>query len=135
MRVEACWRRALTVFALAGISADSNWPQFAGPGRYPRQMIRVAETWSSTENMAGKRCAWRRVGLARRLGRSIFPDERVNTERNRPAGAESLYGGRSRATTAVLRWVVYDFDFKTGKLRWEREVARAVPPSEAHEES
>jgi outer membrane protein assembly factor BamB len=29
---------------------------------------------------------------------------------------------------AVHRWVVYDVDFKTGKIRWERELRSAAPP-------
>ena len=34
--------------------------------------------------------------------------------------------------SAVQRWMVYDFDFKTGKLRWEREMHQGAPPLLRH---
>jgi outer membrane protein assembly factor BamB len=34
--------------------------------------------------------------------------------------------------SAPHRWVVYDFDFKTGRIRWEREAANAVPSQPRH---
>ena len=34
--------------------------------------------------------------------------------------------------TAPHRWMVYDIDFRTGKIRWEREVAKAVPAQPRH---
>jgi outer membrane protein assembly factor BamB len=38
------------------------------------------------------------------------------------------YLGDWPASTAPHKWMVYDFDFRTGKLRWERQVS-AVPPA------
>ena len=34
-----------------------------------------------------------------------------------------------------IRWVVYDVDFKTGKVRWEREAAAGVPAQTRHQKN
>src|SRR5258706_4534200 len=39
--------------------------------------------------------------------------------------------GSVRATS-VQRWVAYDVDFKTGRMRWERELRSALPTSSRH---
>jgi len=74
MRCRSMLAASFTVFALAGISADSNWPQFRGSqAGIAADDPALPETWSSTENIGWKaRCAWRRVGLARRLGAITF---------------------------------------------------------------
>ena len=33
------------------------------------------------------------------------------------------------------RWMVYDVDFKTGRIRWERQVAKAVPSQPRHQKN
>jgi len=38
------------------------------------------------------------------------------------------YLGDWPASTAPHKWMIYDFDYRTGKLRWERQVS-AVPPA------
>jgi outer membrane protein assembly factor BamB len=37
--------------------------------------------------------------------------------------------------SAPLRWVVYDIDFKSGKVRWEREAATGVPAQPRHQKN
>jgi hypothetical protein len=52
---------------------------------------------------------------------------------NEPAPVKGLFdpiGDHSRnRSTAEHRWAVIDFDFATGKVRWERELHRAAPPT------
>ena len=44
-----------------------------------------------------------------------------------------LYSGGERpAPTIEHRWMVYAIDFATGKIVWEREAHRGVPPSARH---
>jgi outer membrane protein assembly factor BamB len=38
----------------------------------------------------------------------------------------------SLKSTAEHRWTVYDVDFKTGKIRWQRELHRSPPPLARH---
>ena len=38
----------------------------------------------------------------------------------------------SEASANEHRWVLYDIDFHTGRIRWERELYRATPPGKRH---
>jgi outer membrane protein assembly factor BamB len=134
MRCRSMLAASFTVFALAGISADSNWPQFRGSqAGIAADDPALPETWSSTENIGWKAdvpgVGW---GSPVVWGDHIFLTSAVNTERNDRPALKVYTAAEVAPTTAVLRWVVYDFDFKTGKLRWDREVARAVPSQAKH---
>ena len=39
------------------------------------------------------------------------------------------------APTDAHRWMVYDVDFRTGKIRWEREVQQAAPTQGRHQKN
>ena len=41
--------------------------------------------------------------------------------------------GKMRST-ATHRWMIYDIDFKTGRIRWEHELAKAMPQRPAPRE-
>ncbi len=58
------------------------------------------------------------------------------------AGQESaakpgLYNGGvvTEVSSAMHRWVLYDVDLRTGKIRWEREVRRASPSVPRHQKN
>ena len=134
MRCRSMLAASFTVFALAGATADSNWPQFRGSqAGIAADDPALPETWSSTENIGWKAdvpgVGW---GSPVVWGDHIFLTSAVNTERNDRPALKVYTAAEVAPTTAVLRWVVYDFDFKTGKLRWEREVARGVPSQAKH---
>jgi outer membrane protein assembly factor BamB len=42
------------------------------------------------------------------------------------------FGGERKAPSDQYRWVLYAIDFKTGKILWEREAYKGVPPSSKH---
>ena len=42
---------------------------------------------------------------------------------------------RFRGAQGAHRWMVYDVDFKTGRIRWERQVAEAVPSQPRHQKN
>ncbi len=134
MRCRSMLAASFTVLALAGISADSNWPQFRGPqAGVAADDPALPETWSPTENIVWKADV-RGVGWGSPVvwGDHIFLTSAVNTERDDRPALKVYTAAEVAPTTAVLRWVVYDFDVKTGKLRWEREVARAAPSQAKH---
>src|SRR6266849_9913744 len=117
----------LSLHLVAG--AADNWPQFRGShAGVAADDPALPDTWSSTENI-GWRADVPGVGWGSPIvwGDHIFLTSAVNTERNDRPALKVYTAAEVAPTTAVLRWVGYDFDFKTGKLRWEREVARSVP--------
>jgi outer membrane protein assembly factor BamB len=60
-------------------------------------------------------------------GDHVFLTSVVSTAQQE-APKPGYYLGDWPASTAPHKWMVYDFDFRTGKLRWERQVS-AVPPA------
>ena len=134
---------ALTI---AVVSADDNWPQFRGPksGVAADDPV-LPDTWSPTENVVWK------IDVAGRgwsspvvWGDHVFVTAAVNTagadESLKPVPsytARSFGGpmsGRDIGTSSdPHRWVVYDVDFKTGKIRWERSVRTGVPTEPKHQ--
>ena len=53
--------------------------------------------------------------------------------------ARSLGGAMTAAdivaTTGTLRWIIYDVDLQTGKIRWERILHEAIPSEPTHQKS
>ena len=122
---------ALTVAAL---SAADQWPKFRGlQAGVVADDVALPETLSETENIAWK------VPVAG-LGWSspviwddhIFLTSAVSSGEERPP-VPGLYDDQGGVTsTAEHRWVVYDIDFNTGRIRWERELHKAVPATAKH---
>ena len=135
----------LAFVTLAGISAQrpttkppiDQWHQFRGAqaGSVPDDPA-LPDTWSETQNVVWKTdipgygwsspVVWNDHVL---LTASISP-----TAEGAPV--KGLYDpgdehGKMRST-AEHRWVVYDVDFATGKIRWQRELVRAVPKVQRH---
>ena len=147
VRVALC---LLTVaaFASSQLLAQSNWPQFRGANAgVADDNPALPDTWSQTENVVWKidipGRAWSSPVV---WGDHVFVSTVVNA-----TGAEEVlkptatYMGRSLGGTmtgsdvsvaaAPHRWVLYDIDFKTGKVRWERTLSTAVPTSKHQKNS
>ena len=97
---------------------------------------RLPETWSETENVL-----WTADVPGLGWSSPVVWDDHIFLTTAISAGEErapvrGLYdpGAESGATrsTSAHRWVVYDFDYETGRLRWERELTSAVPEIERH---
>ena len=125
----------LILLAIAGVSAaEVQWPQFRGPmaGAIPDDPT-LPDTWSEKENIVWK------TGIPG-LGWSspvvwddhIFLTSAVS-EAKEPPPAPGLYDEHDHVKAAgPQRWIVYDIEFKTGKVRWQRELKNGLPPLLRH---
>ena len=136
------------VLLIAAVSADDNWPQFRGSkSGVAADDPALPDTWSATENVAWK------IDVAGRgwsspvvWGDHIFVTAVVNAVgadeplKPVPSYTSRSFGGpmsgRDIGTSPdPHRWVVYDIDFKTGKIRWERIVRTGVPSEPKHQKN
>src|SRR5262245_42371021 len=125
-----------------------NWPQFRGSnGGVALDDPRLPDTWRPTGNVV-----WR-VDIPGRSwsspivwGDHVFVVSAVNTQTpTQPLNpvitylARSLGGTMSGADISRSadhhRWVLYDIDAQTGKIRWEREIRSAVPLQSVHQKN
>jgi outer membrane protein assembly factor BamB len=125
-------RRAALVLVLslwsAGLTAEE-WPQFRGlSGGLGVDHRDLPDTWGPATNVA-----W--VASVAGLGWSspvVWGDHvfltSVVSSVQQEAPKPGYYLGDWPASTAPHKWMIYDFDYRTGKLRWERQVS-AVPPA------
>lgn len=122
----------ISILATAAPGAQ-DWPQFRGSsaGVAPDNPT-LPDKWSSTENVVWKidipGIGWSSPVV---WGDHVFLTTVVNTSQQEPP-RPGLYLGDWPASPAPHRWMVYDFDFKTGKVRWEREVSSMPPGNPKH---
>ena len=132
----------------AKATADKNWPQFRGNrAGVAADDPRLPETWSTTENIAWSiEVPGRSWSSPVVWGDHVFVVTAVNSTQPKPTlNAVGTYLARSLGgpmtgndiTQPVdeHRWVLYDVDFRTGKIRWERVVHAAVPPQPVHQKN
>ena len=132
-------KRLLVVFGLVlfgavpAVLSAQNWPQFRGTTAgvgvdHPD----LPDTWSTTENVAW---ATEIPGLGWSSpvvwGDHVFLTTVVSTEQQE-APRPGLYLGDWPASKAPHRWMVYDIDYATGKVRWAREVSSVAPGLRKH---
>ena len=124
-----------------------NWPQFRGSrGGVAPDDPTLPDTWSTTENVAWKiDIPGRSWSSPLVWGDHVFVTSAIDTAGDKPLRPTSEYISRSGGGTMTfqdletakspLRWMVYDIDFKTGKVRWEREAATGVPAESRHQKN
>jgi outer membrane protein assembly factor BamB len=123
----------LSLVCLPAAIAEDHWPMFRGPradGMAPEG--RLPEEWSDTKNVAWKTpipgLGWSSPIV---WGKKVFLTTAVSTgEEAKPA--KGLYMGSSPKTTNEHRWLVLCLDLETGKILWEKEVHKGVPPQTRH---
>jgi outer membrane protein assembly factor BamB len=127
---------AAYLYAAAASAAD-NWPRFRGldAGAVPDNAA-LPERWSATENVAWKVDV---PGLG--WSSPIVWDDyvfvtSVLSEDARPIPGQDIFedgkspsyrGGSRSELSGLYRWVLYAIDFKTGKIRWQRELHAGTP--------
>ena len=131
-------RQSLSAFfalvLISGVSAETiNWPQFRGArsdGMAKGETL--PDTWSTTENVVWKAdipgWGWSSPVV---WGDKIFLTTAVSENEREKLRIGGYPGGRTKPTD-VHRWVTICLDFETGKVIWEREAYKGVPPEERH---
>ncbi|HXG66076.1 MAG TPA: PQQ-binding-like beta-propeller repeat protein [Blastocatellia bacterium] len=130
------WLLALQMVMLlaAQVVANDRWPGFRGP-----RALGVADdpglpdTWSATQNVA-----WKTdipgVGWSSPIvwGDRIFVTSVISKGEVEKPKKGLYFGGERKASTDEHRWMVYCVDFKSGKILWEREAHKGLPPGPRH---
>jgi len=123
----------VTIVAVPTVLTAQNWPQFrgtmAGVGiDHPD----LPDRWSTTENVA-----WVTgipgIGWSSPIvwGDHVFLTTVINSGQQDPP-KPGFYLGDWPASTAPHRWMVYDIDYDSGKVRWAKEVGGAPPAKAKH---
>ena len=138
----------VTVLVATNVSAQSNWPQFRGDASgVVADDPALPDSWGPDENIA-----WSIDVPGRAWSSPIVWDEHVfvltSTAVSGPEvpiqpvenyRARSLGGTMTRAditeVSEPLRWVLYDVDFESGAVRWERTLHTSVPSLPTHQKS
>lgn len=115
--------------------AIGEWSQFRGPGAngIAPDDPRLPDRWSAAENVKWK-TAIPGVGWSSPVVASgkVFLTAVISSE-NKEAPKKGLYfGGNREAPKDEHRWMIYAVDLASGKIAWEREVHRGVPPIARH---
>lgn len=136
MSIILCMRSSALALAMWSClaAADAPWPQFRGPGSNGLAEGATFPTkWSASENVRWRvpvpGAGWSSPVVA---GGRIFLTAAISTENKEPPKKGLYFGGNRGKPTDVHRWMVYAFDFETGKVAWEREVHRGVPAIARH---
>jgi len=131
-----------------GAEAELNWPQFRGlRSGVAADDPALPETWDASHNVAWKReipgRGWSSPVV---WGDHVFVTAAVNTTgadqplKPTPSYTPRSFGGPMSGRDVARssdphRWVLYDVDFKTGAIRWERTLRTAVPFESKHEKN
>lgn len=131
-------RRALLVLLsllVASVTfADTlNWPQFRGAQADGLgEGATLPETWSTTENVV-----WKTELPGWGWSSPVIWDKRIFVTAAVHDGPRDRmfaggYPGGFVNPTEVHRWMTYCLDFDTGKILWEREAHKGLPPQARH---
>ncbi|MGH9386667.1 MAG: PQQ-binding-like beta-propeller repeat protein [Vicinamibacterales bacterium] len=136
------------VLAAATASSAQNWPQFRGNrAGVAADDARLPDTWSPTENIAWKIDVPGRSWSSPVVwGSHVFVLTAINMRQPvQPLNAVGAYlarslggpmtGGDITQPTDEHRWILYDVDFQTGAIKWQRAIHSAVPPHSVHQKN
>ena len=124
----------MTALATAGVAAADQWPRFRGDqAGVAADDPALPDQWSQTENVRWKVAlpglAWSSPIV---WDDHIFVTSVVNSAETEAPKPGLYFGGERPTPTVEHRWVVYDIDFVSGKVRWQQEVRRGVPSGPRH---
>lgn len=129
---------ALAQGTVAGAATGADWPQFRGrEAGAAADDPRLPDSWSATENVQWKTdipgVGWSSPIVT---GDHVFLTA-VVPEGTELAAKPGLYNGGvvTEISRSVHRWVLYDVDLTTGRIRWEREVRRTPPNAPRHQKN
>ncbi|MQA31667.1 MAG: PQQ-binding-like beta-propeller repeat protein [Luteitalea sp.] len=125
------------LLALVNVAAAQQWPQFRGVGAGSvADDPALPDTWSETENVVWRTdipgSGWSSPVV---WNDHIFLTATIGNA-SEPAPRKGLYdpgdeNGKTKSDSPH-RFMVYDVDFDTGKIRWQQELATSVPTVSRH---
>ncbi len=127
----------LALLLLRPAYTADRWSQFRGSqAGVAADDPALPESWSATENIL-----WKIDVPALGWSSPVVWDDHIFVTSAISAGQETpptrgLYDpgdehGKTKSS-AVQRWMLYDIDFKTRKIRWQQELHRGIPPILRH---
>jgi outer membrane protein assembly factor BamB len=135
------------ILGVVAVHAD-NWPHFRGTeAGVAADDPALPDTWGPSENVVWKidipGRAWSSPIV---WGDHVFITTAINMkDPNQPLKPVPSYTARSLGgpmtgsdilrTSDEHKWVVYDIDFRTGRIRWERAVHSAAPAQPTHQKN
>ena len=131
----------------AAVSADDNWPRFRGAnGGVAADHPSLPDVWGPAQNVAWKVDVPGRSWSSPVVwGDHVFVTTAINTVETEKLRPVSDYVSRSNGGTMTFqdtmkpsashRWVLYDFELRTGRIRWERVVHEAPPSKSKHQKN
>ena len=143
-------RVIITLLALLAAvpSQAQNWPQFRGPhDGVAADDPRLPDSWNTTENVAWKlEIPGRSWSSPVVWGNNVFVVTAIDVkEPNKALKPVPSYLAGSLGGPMTFRdiekpenenrWVLYDVDFQTGKILWERTLNTAVPTQPTHQKN
>ena len=133
MKHLVCAGVVILTLASSAAAQTKNWPQFRGAQSDGLgEGATLPETWSATENVVWKTelpgWGWSSPVV---WGKRIFVTAAVHDGQRDKMFAGGYPGGFVKPTD-VHRWMIYGLDFDTGKIVWEREVHKGLPPQPRH---
>jgi outer membrane protein assembly factor BamB len=143
--------KARAAVALCGValgiavaSADDEWPRFRGSnGGVAADHPSLPDQWGPAQNIVWKIDVPGRSWSSPVIwGDHVFVTTAINTLEAESLLPVASYVSRSNGGTMTFmdvskpsaphRWVLYDVDLKTGRIRWERVAHTGVPAQSRH---
>lgn len=123
----------VTAVALSGAEETRHWPQYRGAKSDGLgEGSTLPEIWSETENVVWKVAVpgW---GWSSPIvwGDKVFVTSAVG-EKTLPVPQVGGYPGGHVGSEETHRWMLYCLDFVSGRILWEFEAHRGVPPQMRH---
>jgi outer membrane protein assembly factor BamB len=129
------WWAAFTLWVTAVVlPAQDHWPQFRGPGsRGISENKKLPLAWSATQNVEWKTpipgSGWSSPVV---WGDRIFLTSVISSGEEEKVKGGLYFGGERPIPKEPHTWMVFCLDAKTGKILWQKELAREVPQSSRH---
>lgn len=125
---------AVMLILIPADAADENWPQFRGPkSTGVVEDPSLPDSWSETENVIWKSeipgLGWSSPIV---WGDRIFLTSVISAAEIEKPKKGLYFGGERGLPKDEHRWMVYCIDWKSGKIRWEREIHRGSPLATRH---
>ena len=132
------------VLGIAVAAADDEWPRFRGSnGGVAADHPSLPDQWGPAQNIVWKIDVPGRSWSSPVIwGDHVFVTTAINTLETESLLPVASYVSRSNGGTMTFmdvskpsaphRWVLYDVDLKTGRIRWERVVHTGVPAKSRH---